>query len=59
MHLIPYTGTDAWVEGTILDLHACLESAEVPAPGRDCDYCAYVHAVNEVTGTTLMGAGGS
>ncbi len=57
VHLIPYTGNDAWVEPVLAELHACLEGSAVPAAAPGCDYCAYVAAVNEVTGTTLMGAG--
>ncbi len=49
IHLIPYEGDDSWVEQTILDLHACLNQDEVPDSGGDCDYCAYVTAVDTVT----------
>jgi len=46
VHLIPYTGSDDWVEGTIHELHACLNSADIPSAGADCDYCAYVTAIH-------------
>lgn len=38
--LIPYTGSDAWVEKTILDIKKCLDG---PLPLRDpgCEYCEY------------------
>ena len=49
IHLIPYTGNDGWVEQAILDLHACLNQDEIPESGADCDYCAYVNAVDTVT----------
>lgn len=39
--VIPYKGDDSWVEGTILDIHTCLESEEMPPPGPDCDFCRY------------------
>jgi hypothetical protein len=52
VHLIPYEGNDDWVEPTIFDLHACLQKDEAPAPTPGCDYCAYVEAVNDVTGGT-------
>lgn len=39
--IIPYKGDDSWVEGTILDIHTCLESEEMPPPGPDCDFCRY------------------
>ncbi len=51
IHLIPYEGDDDWVEPKILELHACLNQDEVPEPGPDCDYCAYVGAVNAVAGS--------
>ncbi|MEK7524210.1 MAG: PD-(D/E)XK nuclease family protein [Patescibacteria group bacterium] len=45
--LIPYKGDDSWVKGTIEDLHKCLNSRKIPKVGENCDYCAYVNAVNE------------
>ena len=49
VHLIPYKGDDDWVDATIRDLHACLMRDEVPEADADCDYCAYIDAVNTVT----------
>ncbi len=46
--IIPYTGNDSWVEGVIAKLHKCLSSETIPAPGKDCDYCAYISARNEI-----------
>lgn len=45
--LIPYCGSDAWVEEAIVAAHACLNGAEIPASAPKCDYCAYVGAVNK------------
>lgn len=42
--IIPYVGDDSWVEGTIAELHKCLMREDIPAPGEDCDYCAYTEA---------------
>jgi len=39
--VIPYTGDDAWVEGTLHDIRACLMSPEIPASAETCDYCGY------------------
>jgi hypothetical protein len=39
--LIPYTGDSSWVDGTLLDIKACLTSAEIPEASEDCDYCRY------------------
>ncbi len=46
--LIPYTGTDAWVEKVIFDIHTCLNGDVIPEPGHDCDYCAYVETVKSL-----------
>ena len=43
--VIPYEGDDSWIEGTILDIHACLESDKLPLSGADCDFCKYRSAV--------------
>lgn len=42
--LIPYTGSDIWVEQAVQDAHACLMSDEIPASGADCDFCNYFNA---------------
>ena len=33
-----------WIEETIVNLHRCLNRDQIPAPGHDCDYCAYIKA---------------
>lgn len=48
--LIAYEGNDSWIEGTIGDIHNCLQSDQIPLTGKDCDYCAYRNAVNDVAG---------
>lgn len=45
--LIPYTGSDAWVERTLFDIKACLDGQELPAANADCDYCRYREAVGK------------
>jgi hypothetical protein len=45
VHLIPYSGSDAWVESTITELHTCLNQDSIPDPGDNCDYCRYVAGV--------------
>lgn len=42
--LIPYVGDDNWVEKTIRDAIACLNSDIIPKSGEDCDYCKYRNA---------------
>ncbi len=46
--LIPYVGDDSWVENTITKAHKCLQSAEHPDSGADCDYCQYHLALNQI-----------
>ena len=48
--LIAYAGDDSWVEKTIRQAHACLNSEQLPESGADCDYCAYLSAVSSVSG---------
>lgn len=47
--LLPYKGSTDWIESTLHDLHACLQSKFVPEAGEECDYCAYVGAVGSDT----------
>ena len=39
--LIPYTGSDTWVEDALVDIKQCLESEKISKAGGACDYCAY------------------
>ena len=43
--LIPYKGSDNWVEKTIFDIHKCLNSKKIPKADPDCDYCNYRKAI--------------
>ncbi len=47
VHLIPYTGKDEWVEGTLQDIQQCLESDTIPEAGEECDHCRYWYARRE------------
>lgn len=44
VNLIAYTGSDGWVEDTLLKIHECLESGTIPQSGNSCDHCAYWNA---------------
>ena len=46
--IIPYTGDDSWVEGTLMEIHKCLENNVIPEPSPSCDYCNYREAVEKV-----------
>jgi hypothetical protein len=48
--LIAYEGNDSWVNGTIKDIHKCLNSGTIPLSAEDCDLCAYRKAASEVLG---------
>lgn len=48
--VIPYNGDDSWVEPTIIEAKKCLMSDKIPPAKKDCDFCQYTKAVNEVTG---------
>jgi PD-(D/E)XK nuclease superfamily len=55
IELIPYTGSDTWVEPAIFDLKKMLVSEEIPAAGTSfgggpCEYCTY----RENAGKILM-----
>lgn len=46
VEIIPYKGSDDWVEGTILDAKKCLEG-EMPSATETCEYCAYRQAAGK------------
>lgn len=48
VNLIEYVGNDSWVRSVIDDIEICLESDSIPAPAKDCDFCAYSKARQEV-----------
>lgn len=45
--LIAHKGDDSWVENVILKAHKCLNNDKIPKTAEDCDYCAYIKAVND------------
>jgi hypothetical protein len=48
--VIPYTGSDNWVIGTVKAAHATLQSKDVPEASSDCEFCTYIsEAVAVVT----------
>lgn len=42
--LLPYTGKDNWVDGTLVALKACLRSERMPEAPSDCEFCGYAQA---------------
>lgn len=47
VHLIAYEGDDGWVEESVVAAHRCLNADNIPAANPDCDYCAYIAAVDD------------
>ena len=39
--IIEYRGDTSWVEPAIFAIKDCLDSDEIPKPGKECQYCAY------------------
>lgn len=49
--IIPYKGSDKWVEKTLMQIRKTLEGG-LPGPNKDCDYCLYRKTVMDVLGLT-------
>lgn len=43
--IIPYTGNDNWVEGSLNKIKECLVANKAPEANPDCDYCRYREAI--------------
>ncbi len=46
--LIPYSGNTSWIEPTLHDMRACLESETIPLPNPECDFCKYRQALKKI-----------
>lgn len=51
--LVPYTGSTDWVDATLVELKACLDSEATPMPAADCDYCRYREAAGKALLNTM------
>ena len=47
--IIPYKGSDAWVEEIIVNAHKCLMGENLPASNPDCDFCRYINATKSIS----------
>lgn len=45
--LIPYEGSDTWIEPVLRELKATLMAPEAPNAAGDCEYCAFVAAAGK------------
>ena len=48
VHLIPYTGSDEWVEDVLKKIKKTLESKKIPKADPECDYCLYRRVIADV-----------
>lgn len=46
--IIPYKGDDSWISDALLAAKKCLDTDSVPKASRECNYCNFRHAANEV-----------
>jgi hypothetical protein len=53
--LLPYTGSDYWIEGVLGALKSCLLSNEIPNKPPDCEFCGYAVARAETELNELLG----
>ncbi len=52
--IIPYSGSDKWIEPTLIEMKACLDSDTIPdvgtaAMGGSCEFCNYARTRTELT----------
>ncbi|MDQ3123808.1 MAG: PD-(D/E)XK nuclease family protein [bacterium] len=52
--IIPYRGSDKWIEPTIIKMKKCMDQSDTPpvgksAMGGDCEFCAYARARTKLT----------
>lgn len=50
--IIPYKGSDSWVEKTLKKIKECLESPGAPSAVKTCDYCNYAASRGAVVSKT-------
>lgn len=46
--LIPYKGSDDWVEEKVMEAHECLMGDTIPEMAEDCDFCRYRKEITKV-----------
>lgn len=47
--VIPYVGSDGWIEDALVSIKECLMTEAIPEANPDCEYCSYVSLVNNET----------
>jgi len=51
IQLIPYKGSDSWVEKKIIEAHKCLMGDNIPETSKDCDFCRYREEIEKTEKT--------
>jgi len=46
--IIPYTGSDKWIDKTLEKIKETLMSEKLPAKGAECNYCLYREAAGKI-----------
>lgn len=46
--VLPYKGSDSWIEKTLFDIKKTLDSNKIPQPADDCDFCNYREKAGEI-----------
>ncbi len=54
--LIPYKGSDNWIEKTLQEMKKTLESSIIPDASPDCDFCTYRKEIEKVVGNKNQGS---
>ena len=49
--IIPYEGSDSWIEDSLLEARRVLESEKLPPASPDCDFCRYRKATQDALST--------
>ena len=51
--IIPYTGSDTWIEKTLEQNQNDALDPRIPSASRECEYCTYIKTVNDTVRSTL------
>lgn len=57
--LIPHTGSEEWIEGTLLKIKECVDDPRIPSPSSSCDFCNYTKVLGDVLRENATAAKGS
>ena len=50
VQILPYRGSDAWVEKSLKAIKKCLDEDHAPSPSFRCEYCAYIKSAASYEG---------